>query len=135
MWNIIRFVATLAVFYLIARLLGAVTAHAANRIKGASELLKKFLVGFVRQLVMVIGLIMAASALEVNISPLLAAIGGAAFVIGLALQGTLEATSPSGLIILRLPAVRRGRCDRRRRCVGHRRLNESDFDQDPHVRQ
>ena len=58
-----------------------------------------FLGKIVKQLVMVIGLIVALSALEVNISPLLAALGAAGFVIGLALQGTLS-NFASGLLIL-----------------------------------
>jgi small conductance mechanosensitive channel len=48
---------------------------------------------------MVIGFVVALSALEVNIAPLLAAIGAAGFVIGLALQGTLS-NFASGLLIL-----------------------------------
>ena len=46
-----------------------------------------------------VGLIVGISALEVNISPLLAALGAVAFVIGMALQGT-PSNFASGLIIL-----------------------------------
>ncbi len=99
LWNIIKFISILLAFYIVSRLAGLVTGRAAARIQGGSELLRHFLEKFVRQLVMVIGLIVALSALEVNISPLLAALGAAAFVVGLALQGTLS-NFASGLIIL-----------------------------------
>ena len=99
LWNLIKFISILLAFYILSRLLGLVTGRAAARIQGGSELLRHFLEKFVRQLVMVVGLIVALSALEVNISPLLAALGAAAFVIGMALQGTLS-NFASGLIIL-----------------------------------
>ena len=65
----------------------------------ASQLLVNFLGKFVKQVVMLIGLIVALSALEVNIGPLLAAVGAAGFVIGFALQDTLS-NFASGLLIL-----------------------------------
>lgn len=99
LWNLLKFVAILAAFYALAIILSKIVKRASENISGASELLKKFLASFVKQLVMLIGVIVAVSALELNISPLLAAIGGAAFVIGLALQGTLS-NFASGLIIL-----------------------------------
>ena len=75
------------------------SASSFSRIHGASSLLKTFLINFVRQATLAIGTIVALAALEVNISPLLALIGGAAFVVGLALQGTLS-NFAQGLIIL-----------------------------------
>lgn len=98
-WNILKFVLILGVFYILASIVSNLVVRASSRSKGSSELLKKFLGTFVKQVVLLIGLVIAASALEINISPLLAAIGGAAFVIGLALQGTLS-NFASGLIIL-----------------------------------
>jgi small conductance mechanosensitive channel len=53
----------------------------------------------VKQATLVVGGIVSLAALEVNISPLLALIGGAAFVVGFALQGTLS-NFAQGLIIL-----------------------------------
>ena len=99
MWNILKFLAILLVFYILAGIAGRVVERLAGRIKGASVLLKKFLSNFAKQTVLIVGFIVALSALEVNISPLLAAIGGAAFVIGFALQGTLS-NFASGLVIL-----------------------------------
>jgi small conductance mechanosensitive channel len=98
-WNILKFVAILMSFWILSRMLATITGHAVARIKGASSLLRSFLVNFVRQATLIVGMVMALSALEINTNPLLALIGGAAFVIGLALQGTL-ANFAHGLLIL-----------------------------------
>jgi len=98
-WNIIKFVAIFAAFWVLSRILAGLVGKAVSRIRGASSLLKTFLINFVRQATLAIGTIVALAALEVNISPLLALIGGAAFVVGLALQGTLS-NFAQGLIIL-----------------------------------
>ena len=98
-WNILKFLGILLAFYVLSRVLGSLTGRAASRISGGSELLRTFLTNLVRQLILVVGVIVGLSALEVNISPLLAALGATAFVVGLALQGTLS-NFASGLIIL-----------------------------------
>jgi small conductance mechanosensitive channel len=98
-WNIIKFVTILAAFWVLSRILAGLVGKAASQIRGTSSLLKTFLINFVRQVTLAIGTIVALAALEVNISPLLALIGGAAFVVGLALQGTLS-NFAQGLIIL-----------------------------------
>ena len=64
-----------------------------------SLLLSKFLVGIVRKAVVIIGFIVALTALEINIGPLLAVIGAAGLVIAFALQNTLS-NFASGLLIL-----------------------------------
>ncbi len=98
-WNIVKFLAIFLAFWVLSRVLAGLVGRAASRIRGTSSLLKTFLVNFVRQATLAIGGIVALAALEVNISPLLALIGGAAFVVGLALQGTLS-NFAQGLIIL-----------------------------------
>ena len=97
--NIIKFLAILFAAYLLSRLLSRLTGQALARVKGASSLLRSFMVNFVRQGTLVLGLVVSLSALEINTSPVLALIGGAAFVIGLALQGTLS-NFAHGLLIL-----------------------------------
>lgn len=99
LWNIVKFLGILAGFWMLSHLLSRLTGQAVARIPGASGLLRNFLVTFVRQAVMLVGIVIALSALEINTSPLLALIGGAAFVVGLALQGTL-ANFAHGLLIL-----------------------------------
>jgi small conductance mechanosensitive channel len=97
--NILAFVGILAAFWVLSRLLGRAVATAVSRIPKASSLLRSFLVGGVKRLTMLIGLVVAVSALGVNITPLVAAIGAAGLVIGLALQGTLS-NFASGILIL-----------------------------------
>ena len=98
-WNIAKFLMILCAFYFGASVIGRLVRHGASGVKGASQLLVDFLGKFVKQLLTVIGIIVALGALEVNITPLLAAIGAAGFVIGFALQGTLS-NFASGLLIL-----------------------------------
>jgi small conductance mechanosensitive channel len=97
--NIVTFLAILFASWVLSKVLSSLTGKALSRVKGASTLLRSFAVNFVRQATLIIGLVMSLSALEINTSPLLALIGGAAFVIGLALQGTLS-NFAQGLLIL-----------------------------------
>jgi small conductance mechanosensitive channel len=97
--NIIRFLVILFASWMLSKFLSSLTGRGIARIKGASSLLRTFLVNFVRQATLLVGLVISLSALEINTSPLLALIGGAAFVVGLALQGTL-ANFAQGLLIL-----------------------------------
>jgi small conductance mechanosensitive channel len=98
-WNIVKFLAILAAFYFAASIVSGVVRRAASRIKNASQLLVNFLGKFVKQALMLVGLIVALAALEVPISPMLAAIGAAGFIIAFALQDTLS-NFASGLMIL-----------------------------------
>ena len=97
--NLGRFLLILFVTWLIARLLGRIVRIALKRLPDASSLLQDFLIGGTRRVVMLIGLLVAVSALGINITPLAAAIGAAGLVIGLALQGTLS-NFASGILIL-----------------------------------
>jgi len=99
MWNLIKFFAILLAFYFGASIISNIIAHAVGRIRGVSQLLVNFSRKFTRQICMVIGLIVALAALEVDITPLIAAVGAAGFVVGFALQGTLS-NFASGLMIL-----------------------------------
>jgi small conductance mechanosensitive channel len=97
--NITKFVAILFGFWLISGVVGAVLGAGIKRLPKTSSLLHRFLVGGVRRLVMLVGLLFAISALGINITPLAAAIGAAGLVVGLALQGTLS-NFASGILIL-----------------------------------
>jgi small conductance mechanosensitive channel len=98
-WNIVKFLVILLAFYFGASIIANLVRHAASRVRGASQLLVNFTGKFVKQILMILGLIVALAALEVNITPLLAAVGAAGFVIGFALQDTLS-NFASGLLIL-----------------------------------
>ncbi|MGB5616778.1 MAG: mechanosensitive ion channel domain-containing protein [Desulfobacterales bacterium] len=101
--NIILFVVTIVVFMILSAILGKATQRAVAKIKGASALLKDFLVNVVRKTFFLVGLVVALSMLEVNIGPFLAAIGAAGFIIGFALQGTLSNFAAGIMILLYRP--------------------------------
>lgn len=97
--NLARFFLILFVVWVVSRIIGGIVGAAVKRLPDASSLLHDFLVSGSRRVVMLIGLLVAISALGINITPLAAAIGAAGLVIGLALQGTLS-NFASGILIL-----------------------------------
>jgi small conductance mechanosensitive channel len=64
-----------------------------------SHLLQDFVISSSGRVIVAIGLLLALSALEINLAPLLAVIGAAGFVVAFALQGTLS-NFASGLLIM-----------------------------------
>ena len=92
-------IAILFAAVVISRLLARVARRAMKSLPRASALLREFVVAAVRRGTVIIGLLIALSTLGVNMAPLLAAIGAAGLVIGLALQGTLGNLA-SGLMIM-----------------------------------
>ena len=97
--NIAWFLVIVLVSWILALLISKVVRKAVMRIEGASALLKDFIVNIIRKLIFIVGFVVALSMLEINIGPLLAAIGAAGFIIGFALQGTLS-NFAAGLMIL-----------------------------------
>ncbi len=97
--NIIWFIVTIIGFWILSRIASRAVAKALGMGKKLSDLLRDFLTTGVRRGIMLVGLIVALAQLEVNIGPLMAAIGAAGFVIAFALQGTLS-NFASGLLIL-----------------------------------
>jgi len=85
------------------RLIGVVVSRILNRTLRAlgktPELLRDFFVNMTRKIILLVGFMVALGQIGVDVTPLIAAIGGAAFVIGFALQGTLS-NFASGLMIL-----------------------------------
>jgi small conductance mechanosensitive channel len=97
--NISMFFVILVVSWILANLLGKAAKKAVVKLHTASELLKDFIVNITRKTAIVIGFVVALSMLEINIGPLLAAIGAAGFIVGFALQGTLS-NFAAGIMIL-----------------------------------
>lgn len=97
--NVVLFVSVFIAFWLASIIFGWMAGFAVGRLPKTSSLLKPLLVSTVRRLTVFIGLITAISMLGVNVGPLLAMIGAAGLVIGLALQGTLS-NFASGILIL-----------------------------------
>ena len=97
--NLVKFVVTLILAFIVAGLAGRITAKAVSKNQKLSSLMREFLASTVRKIVLIIGFVVALSMLEVNIGPLVAAIGAIGFIVAFALQGTLS-NFASGLLIL-----------------------------------
>ncbi len=95
----VKFVVVLAAFMLLAVVLGKATEKALSRMPNLSQLLRDFIIRSVRRIVLIVGLIIALSALGINIGPILALVGAAGFVIAFALQDTLG-NFASGIMIM-----------------------------------
>jgi small conductance mechanosensitive channel len=101
--RILLFVGIIAVFWVVSRVVGLITRYATRRIPKSSSLLGPVLAGILEKLTLVVGAVVAASAVGVDTGPLLAMIGAAGLVIGLALQGTLSNFASGILILLNRP--------------------------------
>lgn len=97
--NILKFLTALFVIYLLSRTAGKITDAALSRNRNFSTLLKKFIQVSVRRIILIIGFIVSLTLIEINVAPVLALIGAAGLVVGLALQGTLS-NFASGMLIL-----------------------------------
>ena len=98
-WNIIKFILILVCFYIGASIIANIACRFIRHVKGVSRLLITFLHTFIKQMIMLLGLVMALNAMEVNITPMIAALGAAGFAIGLALKDTMG-NFASGTMIL-----------------------------------
>jgi small conductance mechanosensitive channel len=97
--NLAKFVVTLLVFWFLAALVGGAARKATARSKGMSELLRQFINTVSRRAVLVLGLLIALSAMGVPVGPVVGVLTAAGFVVGFALQGTLS-NFASGLLML-----------------------------------
>ncbi len=97
--NIGLFLGILIAAWILSKIFSRAVHRGLSMTGGVSKLLESFLVGAVRWVVMIIGMIMALAALEVSIGPLLAIVGAAGFVVAFALQDSLS-NFASGLMIL-----------------------------------
>ena len=97
--NIIQFVVTMLVFYLFSVASGRVVKKVFLKSNKLSTLLLDFLQIGVRRLVLLIGLFVGLSALEINVGPVLAIVGAAGFVVAFALQNSLS-NFASGILTL-----------------------------------
>jgi small conductance mechanosensitive channel len=97
--NIAFFLVIIFVSWILSRVIAKAVKKAVANIQSASTLLKDFIVNITRKAIMLVGFIVALSMLEVNIGPLMAAIGAAGFIMAFALQGTLS-NFAAGIMIL-----------------------------------
>ena len=98
-WHFSEFVLIVAGFWLLSLLLRRLARKAMSLASGASQILSRFVVNTVGRITIVVGLLLGLAALEINITPLVAVIGAAGFIIAFALQNTLS-NFASGLMIM-----------------------------------
>ncbi len=84
---------------LVARIVRMILRRVMSGGHVTSHLLRDFIISSSGRVIIAIGFLLALSALEVNLAPLLAVIGAAGFVVAFALQGTLS-NFASGLLIM-----------------------------------
>ena len=93
------FVASVIGLLLVARFVRRVTSKRFHRGSNLSKLMQSFLVDVIYWLVLVFGLLFVLSFLGVDVTPLIALIGGASFIIGFGFQDTLG-NFANGLMIM-----------------------------------
>lgn len=97
--NLGRFFLILFITYITAKVIAGVVNWVLERKVKLSNLAEKLISRTIKDVLMLIGVAIALTALEIDITPILAAIGAAGFIVGFALQGTLS-NFASGLMIL-----------------------------------
>ncbi len=97
--NIIQFIIIMILSYLFSIVAGRLVKKVFVNSKNFSVLLLDFLQLGARRIVLLIGLFIGLSALEINIGPVLAIVGAAGFVVAFALQGSLS-NFASGILTL-----------------------------------
>jgi len=97
--NIAKFLAILFITFLISKLLSRGARRALEHTPSNSQLLNDFIANIIHKVVMLVGLLVALAAIDVNVGPIMAMVGAAGFVVAFALQGTLS-NFASGLMIM-----------------------------------
>ncbi len=98
-WNIGRFFTILLFSYFAAKIVAGIANWLMERHLQLSRLAENLVSRMIKNVLMLIGLAVALTALEIDITPIIAAIGATGFIVGFALQGTLS-NFASGLMIL-----------------------------------
>ena len=80
-----------------------IVRQAVRRPQKASDLLRDFVINVVRRVTFFIGLIVALSMTDVDITPFVAALSAAGFITGIALQGTLSNFASRLMILIYRP--------------------------------
>ena len=102
--NIIKFIVTLFVFKVLARMGSSVIAKALSKASARmSDILRTFVVNTTRRVIFLLRFIIALSIVEVDVAPLLAGVGVVGFVLGFALQDTLANFAAGFMILLNRP--------------------------------
>lgn len=100
LFKILLFFIIIYVFYKLSKVIQKLVENGLKKAQlQLSELLRRMVVSIVRNIIMVLGFLIALSQVGISLGPLLAGLGVVGFVIGFALQDTLS-NFASGLMIL-----------------------------------
>ncbi|MEG3899697.1 MULTISPECIES: mechanosensitive ion channel domain-containing protein [unclassified Microcoleus] len=94
-----KFVGIVIVSVIVSQILGAILNQLLSLFGGTSRIMRKFIVMLVKRGGVVIGFLLALTALEVSLGPVLALVGGLSFILAFALQSNLGNIA-SGLMIM-----------------------------------
>lgn len=97
--NIAIFITILIIFWILSKILSNAVRKGLSLAESDSQILNNFFINSVRRLTIIIGLLVALSAIGINVAPIMAIIGAAGFVVAFALQGTLS-NFASGIMIM-----------------------------------
>ncbi len=98
-WRIANFFFILIATRILASFISGIVKRWLDKSSHMSRLAEDLIARSIRNLLMALGLMIALTALGIDVGPLLAALGATGFIIGFALQGTLS-NFASGLMIL-----------------------------------
>lgn len=98
-WNLGKFLFILLMTWLTAKIGSSIVKWLLDRKVRLTQLAENLISGTIKNVIFLVGFAVALAALEVDMTPVLAAIGATGLVVGLALQGTLS-NFASGLMIL-----------------------------------
>jgi small conductance mechanosensitive channel len=99
LWQVGTVLGVTVVAWLIGGVVSWLLGRGLSATQTGSKLLRKFLGRWTRRVIAFIGFLVGLSAVGINVGPMVAAVGAAGFVIGLALQGTLS-NFASGILIM-----------------------------------
>lgn len=97
--NLGKFTGIVIASAIVSQILGIILNQSLSRFGSTSEVLRHFAVMLVKRGGFVVGVMLALTALEVNLGPILALVGGASFVLAFALQSNLGNLA-SGLMLM-----------------------------------
>ncbi len=97
--HFLKFLGIVAGFWVLGNVLSRLVNRLMDVAGSTSQIMRKFMVDLTRRGLFAVGLLLGLSALGLNITPLIAVIGAAGFVIAFALQDTLS-NFASGLMIM-----------------------------------
>ena len=86
-------------FWLLGWVVGRIVDKALRVTRVTMELMRGVIVGLVRRILLLVGIVLGLSAIGVNVGPIVALIGAAGFVVAFALQNTLS-NFASGIMIM-----------------------------------